>query len=136
MRFSSRVIENLLKWINLCVCDKELGNSLSPVCSNLYMEFFERNILTTILPNHVKWFLYEDDVFLWPKLTNLQSFLYDLNNLVPWIEFSKQIEKLNCLLFLDMLIRKNKMTFCSMFTYIHLYSNHSINARIANFCGF
>ena len=53
-----------------------MGNCLSPVCSNLYIEFFERNLLTTILPNHVKWFRYVDDVLcLWPKLMNLQSFL-------------------------------------------------------------
>ena len=78
---------------------------LSLVCSNLYMEFFVRNLLATILPNHVKWFRYVDNVLcLWPKSMNLQSFLYDLNNLVPSIKFSVEVEQQNCLPFLDVLI--------------------------------
>ena len=40
-----------------------LGNPLSPVLSNLYMEFFEIKILPRILPPNVYWFRYVDDIF-------------------------------------------------------------------------
>ena len=125
-------LEDLLELIKLCVCDAKfcfngkfykqkfglaMGNCLSPVCSNLYMEFFERNLLTTILPNHVKWFRYVDDVLcLWPKSMNLQSFLYDLNKFVPSIKFSVEVEQQNCLPFLDVLIIRKEDDFYLMFT--------------------
>ena len=150
-------LEDLLELIKLCVCDAKfcfngkfykqkfglaMGNCLSPVCSNLYMEFFERNLLTKILPNHVKWFRYVDDVLcLWHKSMNLQSFLYDLNNLVPSIKFS--VEQQNCLPFLDVLIIRKEDDFLfnvyrkptNICSYIHFYSNHSINVKIATFSG-
>ena len=44
-----------------------MGNPLSPVLSNLYMEFFEARILSNILPVNVVWFRYVDDIFcIWP----------------------------------------------------------------------
>ena len=82
-----------------------MGNCLSPVCSNLYMKFFEINLLTIIFPNHVKWFCYLNGLLcLWLKLMKFQFFLNDLNNLVPSIKFSVEVEQQNCLPYLDMLI--------------------------------
>ena len=81
-------LEDLLELIKLCVCDAKfcvlmesfISKSLAWLWEIVYhryvvictLEFFERNLLTTILPNHVKWFLYVDDVLcLWPKSMNL-----------------------------------------------------------------
>ena len=47
---------------------------------------------------------------------NLQSFLYDLNNLVPSIKFSVEVEQQNCLPFLDVLIIRKEDDFYLMFT--------------------
>ena len=65
------------------------------------MEFKKILISYNQLPNYVKWFRYVDDVLcLWPKSMNLQSFLYDINNLVHSIKLSVEIEQHNyCLLF-------------------------------------
>ena len=40
-----------------------MGNPLSPVLSNLYMEFFETRLLPSILPTNVTLHSYADDIF-------------------------------------------------------------------------
>ena len=112
------------------------------ISSNLYMEVFEKNLLTIILPIYVKRFRCVDDVIcLWPKSMNLWSSLHDLNNFVSSIKFSVEVEQQNCLPFLDVFIVRKEDDFYSMFTesqrilcsYIHFNSNHSINVKIATF---
>ena len=73
-----------------------MGNPLSPVLSNLYMEFFENRILSTILPEKAVWFRYVDDIIcLWPCNENLDVFLNRLNNLVPSIKFTTEVKNDN-----------------------------------------
>ena len=92
-----------------------MGNCLSPVCSNLYMEFFEKYLLRTILPDDVIWYRYVDDVFcLWPE--NLVNFLCQLNNLLPSIEFSIEEEIDFKIPFLDVMIERVEHNFNSQFT--------------------
>ena len=82
-------LDDFIELIRLCVCDAKfsfkeeffeqkfglaMGNCLSPVCSNLYMEFFEKYLLRTILPDDVIWYRYVDDVLcLWRE--DLDNFL-------------------------------------------------------------
>lgn len=151
-------LSDLIELIKLCVCNSKftfndcfyeqkyglaMGSCLSPVCSNLYMEFFEKNILSTILPDYVFWIRYVDDVLcLWPDSLNLDNFLVRLNSLVPSIKFSVEYEENGKLPFLDVLITRNinndfsfdvyrKPTNISSF--IHYYSDHPINVKVATF---
>ena len=74
---------------------------------------------------------------------NLQSFLYDLNNLVPSINFSLEVEQQNCSPFLDVLIIRKEDDFLfnvyrestNICSHIHFYSNHSMNVKKATFSG-
>ena len=145
--FSIQVLINLIK---LCVNNNyfsfndnyykqsfglSMGNPLSPVLSNIYMEFFETKLLSSILDPTVVWMRYIDDVIcLWPYHDDLNKFLEKLNGLVPSIKFSYEVEVDGRLPFLDVYANKNsnnrfdydiyrKPT--SNNSYIHYYSVHS-----------
>ena len=40
-----------------------MGSPISPVLSNIYMEFYERHHLPNVLPNNILWLRYVDDIF-------------------------------------------------------------------------
>ena len=118
-----------------------MGSPLSPVLSNIFMEFFERNLLSTMLNfSNTIWFRYVDDVFscLSPSI-NIDQFLTQLNTLHPCINFKYEIEVNNSLPFLDTLIIKDlnyskpkfkvyrKPTHSN--SYIHSFSHHSNNTK-------
>ena len=89
-------LNGFIELMRLCVCEVKfsfedefleqkfglvMGNCLSPVCSNLYIEFFEKYLLRTILPDDVIWYRYVDDVLcLWPEDLELDNFLFQLSN--------------------------------------------------------
>ena len=121
-----------------------MGNCLSPLCSNLNMEFFEKYLLRTILPDDVIWYRYVDDVLcLWPEDLDLDNFLCQLNNLVPSIEFSIEEEIDFKILFLDVLIERVERNFkfiiyrvpTNICSYIHYYSSHALSIKLATFSG-
>ena len=76
----------ILKLIELCFSNNKItfegttfqqglgvamGNALSPVVGNLYKEFYELKLLPKVLPSHVPWFRYVDDVLcLFPQNMN------------------------------------------------------------------
>ena len=41
-----------------------MGSCLSPILSNLYMEFFERDLLPSVVDFELVWYWYVDDVLL------------------------------------------------------------------------
>ena len=151
--------EVIIELIKLCVMDCKLvfegsfylqkfgfamGNPLSPLLSNLYMEFFETRILRRILPDDVCWLRYVDDVFcLWPQELNLENFLEKMNNLVDSIKFTLEIENNHTLPFLDILVHKDMLNKCFKFSiyrkptnihsYIHYFSSHPNNVKISAF---
>lgn len=100
-------VHTIISLIKLCVLDSNfesngkfymqkfgmgMGNPLSPVSSNLYIEFFERDILPKIIPNKAIWHRYVDDILcMWPIDQPLDNFLLKLNSSVPSIEFTKEI---------------------------------------------
>ena len=144
--FDNTVLVNLIK---LCILDSKfefngkyysqkfgmaMGNPLSPVLSNLYMEFFEKKILSKILPKQAIWFRYVDDIIcLWPNSENLNTFMEKLNNQVASIKFTMEIENDSSLPFLDVLIIRNNRNFkysiyrktTNVSAYVHFYSSHS-----------
>ena len=69
----------ILELIRLCVVDTcftfdgkffrqkfgmQMGNCLSPVLSNIYMEFYETRLARTVLSDDIFWVRYVDDVFI------------------------------------------------------------------------
>ena len=115
-----------------------MGNPLSPVLSNLYMEFFETKILRNILPSNVIWFRYVDDIFcIWPLNVNIDNFLERLNDLVPSIKFTLEKENNFSLPFLDVRVHRqgNRFKFSvyrkptNISSYIHYYSNHHVKVK-------
>ena len=72
-----------------------IGNPLTPVLSNIHMEYFEKRILQRILPTKVVWYRYVDDIFcVWPIDVNLQAFINRLNTFVPSFKFTLDKKKL------------------------------------------
>lgn len=143
-------IDTLLELIRLCVdnchfsCNDKfytqisglpMGNCLSPVLSNIYMEFFEKYLLPNVIDFECTWFRYVDDIFaIIPNQVNLDMFLTRLNVLSPTIKFTLEREDVHGLPFLDTLVMRNcigkpvfkvyrKPTHSGL--YVHAFSNHT-----------
>ena len=86
-----------------------MGNPLSPVVANIYMEHFEEMALNTATKRPSTWLRYVDDTFvIWNGDRNeLNEFLTHLNSLRSSIQFTMEIEDNNSLPFLDVLVTKN-----------------------------
>ena len=149
--------EIFIKLIDLCVADNvftvqnsfyrqtfglAMGNPLSPVLSNLYMEYFETRFLTKICTFNLPWYRYVDDILcLWPKTENSHVFLEKLNDLVPSITFKIEEEMNSTLPFLDCMIINNGNSFkfkvyrkpTLVDSYIHSYSNHHMQVKHSTF---
>ena len=103
------------------------------------MEYFERDLLPSVVDFELVWYRYLDDVFVViPNTVDVDNFLLKLNCLVPFIKFKIEKENNNSLPFLDMLVIRNnhrplfkiyrKPTHSNM--YIHAYSSHSENIKL------
>ena len=111
-----------------------MGNPLSPVVANIYMEHFEEMALDTATKRPSTWLRYVDDTFVvWTgDRTELEEFLVHLNSLRNSIQFTMEVEENSSLPFLDVLVTKNgsglktsvyrKKTHTDR--YIHYTSNH------------
>ena len=111
-----------------------MGSNLSPVLSNLYMEYFESVLLPQIKPVEMFWVRYVDDIFAcWDdSWGSFDDFFQRLNSLVPSIKFKVEWENEGKLPFLDVLVIKNgdslefdvyrKPTHSGC--YLHFFSNH------------
>ena len=118
-----------------------MGSPLSPVVANLFMEHFEESALRTF-PLQPKWWKrYVDDTNVcWPHgLDRLEEFQQHINNLVPSISFTKELECNNQLPFLDVLLIKKpdgslgrrvfrKATHTDL--YIHSSSHHHPSQKL------
>ena len=115
-----------------------MGSPLSPIIANLFMEMFESEYLP-LIPDHLKhffWVRYVDDIFIIYQHDDncFSDFLDILNNFIPTLKFTTEIEENKKLPFLDVLVhhtenndfkfsvyRKNTNTE----SYIHNFSYHS-----------
>jgi hypothetical protein len=86
-----------------------MGNSLSQVISNIFMENFEGITVHTAEHKLAKWLRYVKDTFVvWPQgpAARLQQFLHHLTSLRPTIKFIVEVEANDILPFLDVLVMK------------------------------
>ena len=147
-------IDKIMKLTELCVSNNvftfngkfykqkfgcSMGSPLSPVISNLYMEYFETVIIKDIKPKNMIWMRYVDDILtFWDNSWgDFNEFFIRLNNLVPSIKFKVEWEKDNKIPFLDVLIIRDpnrykftvyrKPTFS--ISYIHYFSYHDISIK-------
>ena len=117
----------ILKSIRLCVVDTyfsfndkyykqifgmQMGNCLSPMLANIYMEFFESRIANNVIPVDSFWCRYVDDTFCLINIhTHAQDIANALNNLRPTIKFTLESEQNNSLSFLDTVVMKGADSF-------------------------
>ncbi|XP_076034214.1 uncharacterized protein LOC143021003 isoform X1 [Oratosquilla oratoria] len=116
-----------------------MGSPLSAVLANLFMEFLETGPFANIVPEHVTWLRYVDDILLvTPRRFNLHRLQTALNEVEPTIQFSLKEEIHNSLPFLDTNIFKygNQLEFkvyrkpTNKKYLIHFYSHHDIRTKI------
>ena len=118
-----------------------MGSPISPILANLFMEFFEKDLLSESNNGIVKWWRYVDDVFcLISGSTNVNELNAMLSSRHTSIKFKYEREENNRLPFLDCLVIKDtncgyfkfdiyrKPTHCN--NYIHSFSNHTTNVKI------
>ncbi|XP_023710176.1 uncharacterized protein LOC111865964 [Cryptotermes secundus] len=76
-----------------------MGNSLSPIVSNIFMEHFEKLALDSAPYKPSLWLRYVDDTFVvWPHgPERLQTFFDHLNSLRPSICFTMETESNNAI---------------------------------------
>ena len=110
-----------------------MGSPLSPVLANLFMEYFESELLPTIMPKPLLWLRYVDDIYLiWPNDQNFDLFFSRVNTLVPSIKFTTEWEEHDCLPFLDTKVHRRPSGFLFEVhrkpthsrQYIHYFSWH------------
>src|SRR5678816_2320025 len=87
-----------------------MGNSLSPVITCLYLEFYENRLLPSI-PIYTQihsWYRYIDDVLaIIPNNFPIESFINNLNSLVPSIKFTFETPNNGKISFLDLQITQH-----------------------------
>ena len=108
----------------------QMGNCLSPVLSNIYMEFFESRLANAIIPDNVFWVRYVDDIFAVIKqYHDTDAILTNLNNLVPSITFTLEKEENNSIAFLDISVIRHENLFKFKVYRKPTSNNHIINGH-------
>jgi hypothetical protein len=84
-----------------------MGSPLSPLMADIFMDHFENQHIVDNI-NILYYFRYVDDLIIcWTgSMSQLDTFVNDINNKHPKIKFKKELEQNNSLNFLDLTITK------------------------------
>ena len=83
-----------------------IGSPLSPVLTNIWMEFFEEMALGSSSQKPFMWLRYGDDLYiLLPHQEDVQTLLHHVNSIRPSIQLTMKKEQDNKLPFLDVLVQ-------------------------------
>ena len=83
-----------------------MGSPVSPIVTNLYMEYIEQMALSTAPQPPRFWHRYVDDTFVINKEINKQDFLQHINNVDPAIQYTVENNKENgAIPFLDTIVK-------------------------------
>ena len=119
---------------------KGMENPLSPVLSNILMEYFETKLEPRVKLPNVHWFRYVDEVScLWQIVDEVDVFLQNIYKLVHSIQFTTEQEQNYSLPFLDVLIRRQYRTLkfsayrkpTNICSYVHFYSTHTRATKLS-----
>ena len=110
-----------------------MGSPLSPILANIFMEYFETELMENVQNKPLMWVRYVDDVWaIMDKEADHLGLLNEINALSPTIKFTCEMEKDGELPFLDCLVRNSegmyhfdihrKPTDAGM--HLHSFSNH------------
>ncbi|XP_023722356.1 uncharacterized protein LOC111872551 [Cryptotermes secundus] len=112
----------------------DMGNSLSPIVSNIFMKHFEKLALDSAPYKPSLWLRYVDDTFVvWSHSPErLQNFFDHLNSLRPSICFTMETESDNAIYFLDVLVIREETALVTQVyrkpthtgQYLNFNSNH------------
>jgi hypothetical protein len=84
-----------------------MGSPLGPLLADIFMSKLERTVLRQHIQDCQLYCRYVDDIFIiHPDSTNTSVMLDSFNNAHPAIQFTSEFEKLNCIPFLDVLLRR------------------------------
>lgn len=120
-----------------------MGNSLSPFIAELFMSKFEEDLGNNLKYFPRVWVRYVDDVFAIFDLSvcSVSDFVSQINSKHSSIKFTYEMEKDNCLPFLDVLCIRNKLSIefdiyrkpTNNNRYILSDSNHCFKHKMAAF---
>ena len=65
-----------------------MGSPISPLVANIFMEEFEKQVISTSTTPPILWKIFVDDTFTIIKKNNKDSFLEHLNSINPKIQFT------------------------------------------------
>ena len=84
-----------------------MGSPVSPIVANLYMEWFEKNAISTFRYNLTIWRRYVDDTIVALCDSLIEDFTEHINSVEPAIQFTREEEVDNSLPMLDTLTTRN-----------------------------
>ena len=81
-----------------------MGSPVSPIIADLYMEYFEEKVLSTV-SHPMLWWRYVDDIFVIQKEVNKQDFLQHINSVDPAIQFTVENKEDGTMPFFDTIVK-------------------------------
>ena len=72
-----------------------MGSGISPVVANIFMEYVERQALTSFRKPPKIWIRYVDDIFCIINYSMIDEFLQHINSISSNIQFTVEIEKID-----------------------------------------
>ena len=110
-----------------------MGSPLSPILANIFMEYFETELMENIQNKPLMWVRYVDDVWaIMDKEADHLGLLNEINALSPTIKFTCEMEKDGELPFLDCRVKNSEGTYhfdiyrkpTDAGMHLHSFSNH------------